>query len=515
MRLPFRALRGRLRQFFGSIRFRLTLWSLVILSLVLIIFSSVVYTRELDDLKYLALNQLEARSHQMQMIYHLIGNQYPMTGNLLLPQDNDDGMSVVQQNETVALFDASNGKIIQQLGPITTQDVNQLVSHWKNSTNATDAPFAYQIAGISPAGQDNRQQYFFLMTPVQVLGYGRVIMVMGTPLDPGGQLPALFITLLLASLATLLIAVLGGYWLAGRAMSPVKKITQAAREIGETDLRRRLNLRSHDELGELADTFDEMLARLQAAFDRQRQFTADASHELRTPLTIVDLEADRALSKRRSPEEYERALTVIKSENEYMSRLVNELLTLARMDAGQAMIKNEVLDLSDLSLEVVERLVSLARRREVELSTGDLPELLINGDRQFLSQMLTNLVENGIKYSEGQDKCVRVETGFSKNGAAPLAWVKVNDNGPGIPEEDLPLIFGRFYRVDKARSRDGNGSQTSTGDDGRPIGSGLGLAIVNWIVKAHGGQIKVASELGKGTTFTVELPLVKEPVEEE
>ena len=512
MYLPFKALSSRLRQFFSSIRFRLTLWSLVILSLVLVIFSSVVYERELNDLKYLALNQLEARSHQMQMVYHFIGSQYPLTGNLLLPRDSDDGMALVQANEAVALFDASTGKIIQQIGPITPQDVNQLVSHWTN-TNTSVGPFAYQLAGISAAGQGNNQQYFFLMTPVQVLGYGMVILVMGTPLDPGGQLPALFITLLLASLATLLIATLGGYWLAGRAMSPVKKITQAAREIGETDLRRRLNLKGHDELGELADTFDDMLARLQAAFERQRQFTADASHELRTPLTIVDLEADRALSKRRTPEDYERALTVIKSENEYMSRLVNELLTLARMDAGQTMIKSEELDLSDLALEVVERLHPLAKRRGVELSTGTLPELLIKGDRQFLIQMLTNLVENGIKYSEGPQQFVKVETGYHSNESHPMAWVTVSDHGPGIPAEDLPHIFERFYRVDKVRSRGAEEAQSQQEGDAMPVGSGLGLSIVQWIARAHGGQVMVASELGKGSNFTVELPLVSASVE--
>jgi signal transduction histidine kinase len=253
------------------------------------------------------------------------------------------------------------------------------------------------------------------------------------------------------------------------------------------------------------------LARLQSAFDRQRQFTADASHELRTPLTIVDLEADRALSKRRSPEEYERAMTVIKSENEYMSRLVNELLTLARMDAGQTMIKSEELDLSDLALEVVERLHPLAKRRGVELLTGDLPELLVNGDRQFLIQMLSNLVENGIKYSEGPNQCVQVETGFSKNESASVAWVKVIDNGPGIPAEDLPLIFDRFYRVDKVRSRNGEGPQNPAAEDDRPVGSGLGLSIVQWIVRAHAGQVKVESELGKGTSFTVELPLLSAP----
>lgn len=129
-----------------------------------------------------------------------------------------------------------------------------------------------------------------------------------------------------------------------------------------------------------------MLDRLEAAFIRQRQFTADASHELRTPLTIIDLESDRALSRRRTVDEYERALRTIKSENEFMTRLVNDLLTLARMDAGQTLMKMEQLDLSDVVLDAVERLAPLARQKKVELFTGDLPELKITGDRQYLSQ---------------------------------------------------------------------------------------------------------------------------------
>jgi signal transduction histidine kinase len=250
-----------------------------------------------------------------------------------------------------------------------------------------------------------------------------------------------------------------------------------------------------------------MLARLNAAFNRQRQFTADASHELRTPLTIVNLETERALSSRHSTDGYEQALKIIQSENEFMIRLVNDLLTLARMDAGQTVLQPEELDLSDVTLEVVERLAPLAVRNNVKITTGELPELVINGDRQFLSQMLSNLVENAIKHTRGQEKRVYVETGYRTSRNGTQACVQVSDNGPGIAPEHLPHIFDRFYQVDKARTHgtaEGNSTTTVTES---PSGSGLGLSIVQWIVQAHGGQVSVKSELGKGSTFEVSLPM--------
>jgi signal transduction histidine kinase len=300
----------------------------------------------------------------------------------------------------------------------------------------------------------------------------------------------LLFTLLLGSLFTLGVALGGGLWLADRAMRPVHAITQAARTISETDLNRRLNLKGRDELAELANTFDGMLARLQAAFERQRQFVADASHELRTPLTIVNLESSRALASKRSADEYQRALGVIRSENEFMSHLVGDLLTLARMDAGQMAMEKTPLDLSDIALEAVERLAPLAERKNVRLETGDLPEVNIIGDRRYLLQMLSNLVENGIKYTGGAEKRVRVETGLEGDSA----WVRVSDTGEGIPPEHLPHVFDRFYRVDKARSR---------GEDEFQGGNGLGLSIVNWIVQAHGGEVRVESAPGAGATFEV------------
>ncbi len=294
------------------------------------------------------------------------------------------------------------------------------------------------------------QNYVFIITSVQSESGINFLMIFGGILDPNALVRRFLLTLVAGSLLTLAIALVGGFWLADRAMRPVKTITQAARTIGETDLSRRLNMKSKDELGELANTFDAMLARLQAAFERQRQFVADASHELRTPLTIVNLETSRAIASRRSPQEYQHALSIIHSENDFMTSLVNDLLMLARMDAGQSVIEKTRLDLSDVAVETLERLTPLATRNGVTLEAGDLPETPMTGDRQYLLQMLSNLVENAIKYTTGVTRRVRVETG--KSGAN--AWVRVSDTGPGIAAEHLPHLFDRFYRVDKARTRE-------------------------------------------------------------
>ena len=180
-----------------------------------------------------------------------------------------------------------------------------------------------------------------------------------------------------------------------------------------------------------------------------------------------------------------------------MTRLVNDLMTLARIDAGQAILQFEELDLSDAALEAVERMSALAEHRKIKLETGELPELQIRGDRQYLIQMISNLIENAIKYS-GDGQSVMIETGGSKNKAS----LRVSDTGPGIPPEHLPRLFDRFYRVDAARSQNSD-------DDSTPTGSGLGLSIVSWIVKIHGGKIQVNSKINVGTTFEVTLPLKK------
>jgi signal transduction histidine kinase len=238
-----------------------------------------------------------------------------------------------------------------------------------------------------------------------------------------------------------------------------------------------------------------MLTRLQAAFERQRQFVADASHELRTPLTIINLETSRALSARRTDKEYERVLDVVRSENGFMSRLVNDLLTLARKDDRQVPLKMEPLDLSDLAVEVIDRLAPLAAHQQVRLETGDLPETTLTGDRQSLLQMISNLVENGIKYSAGEERWVRIETGATDR----YTWLRISDNGPGIDPQHLPHLFDRFYRVDQARQR----SADETGLPNTLSGSGLGLSIAQQIAHLHSGEIRVESSPGGGTIFEV------------
>ena len=318
-------------------------------------------------------------------------------------------------------------------------------------------------------------------------------------------IPFLAIWLFHGTLA-LLVAAVGGYWLAGKALRPVKMITHTANEISATDLRRRLHLQRRDEFGELAATFDHMLARLEAAFKRQAQFTADASHELRTPLTIIDLEINRALTQLEQPEAYRHVLEQIQAENEQMTATVNSLLLLARADTGQMTLDLQEVDLSDIALASVERLLPLARQSQVTLATGDLPEVLVRGDPQYLGQMMTNLIENGIKYSSGIGKRVYIELACEQE-----RWgvVRVQDDGPGISNDHLPYLFERFYRVDKARSRRQKGPALSSKPGyGEPGGSGLGLSIVQWIVQAHGGEIRVESKIGAGTLFEVRLPLL-------
>jgi signal transduction histidine kinase len=497
----------RLRSFFKSIRFRLTLWTAAILVVILLVFSIFVYYRQAQYLTIDARIQLQEQAQRLAPLYRYAGLAEPGLPAAQLPDFSAMNSQVFPPGETMA-FIGMDGSTQQKIGGISDSIIQQLLQAWQTTGQSPD-PVTYIATPKSGLARLNlKNQTLYLISPVFDERRQVGLIILSSPIDPRGQLQTLLVTLVLASLGTLAIALLGGYWLATRAMAPVHTITRTARSISETDLNQRLNLGTQDELGELADTFDAMLERLQAAFDRQRQFTADASHELRTPLTIVSLEADQALARRRSIEEYERALAVIKSENKFMSRLVNDLLTLARMDAGQTQMKFEPLDLSDLALDVIDRLNSIASRAGVELHVGDFPAVEVNGDAQYLTQLMTNLVENAIKYAGGRGHHVRVETGQKLIAGQPYGWVQVEDDGPGISAEHLPHLFDRFYRVDQARTRQQD--DLPEADQEKDLeGSGLGLSIVQWVAQAHGGQVMVYSEVGKGSTFELQLPCLK------
>jgi two-component system OmpR family sensor kinase len=284
----------------------------------------------------------------------------------------------------------------------------------------------------------------------------------------------------------------GGWFLANRALSPVDKMTQTARKIEAGRLHDRLQLSgANDELDRLGETLNEMLGRLEAAFTEMRQFTADASHELQTPLTILRGEIEIALRSKRSEEEYVEVMKSALEEIERISLLVEGLLLLARSDSGVLKLDLRRLDLMIVTEDVLDQLASLASSKPVSLSLGHVEPLPVSADPLHLRRLLFNLIDNAIKYTP-TDGSVKVSI-EREDGWAKLS---VRDTGIGIAPEDRDRVFQRFFRSAEARAAQG--------------GSGLGLSIVKSIVEAHEGKIELESLPGKGSTFTVYLPLSHE-----
>jgi heavy metal sensor kinase len=289
----------------------------------------------------------------------------------------------------------------------------------------------------------------------------------------------------------LLAAASGGYWLSHRALSPVDALTRTARSIGGSNLSDRLEkLNTGDELQRLSDTLNDMLARIENAFLRVTQFTADASHELRTPISLIRTEAEIALRKPRGSEEYREALRHVLLEAERTSSLVEELLSLARADSKSANLQLETIDVHAVIAETANEWRQLVESRNLQfrqdLATGELPVL---ADRTAMQRLLAILLDNAVKYTLAPGI---VE--LSLEARNEMAVISVRDSGIGIAEQDHRKIFERFYRVDKARSR-------------QLGGAGIGLAIADWIVQQHQGSIAVQSSIGKGSSFIVSLPL--------
>jgi two-component system, OmpR family, sensor kinase len=290
-----------------------------------------------------------------------------------------------------------------------------------------------------------------------------------------------------AGLAALALMLAGGWFLTGRALAPIERISRAASSVSASNLSERIDVtRMETELADLAATINDAFDRLQAAFEQQTRFTADASHELRTPLSIVISHADLALKKERTPDEYRELLATIRRASLRMKGVVEGLLTLARADAGNLRLEKEKLDLRPIVEETCSLLRPIAAEKRVEI-VRDLATVCVVGDRERLSEAVANLLTNAVRYNrEGG----RVEVALrTEQGDAVL---EIADTGPGIPEAERPHIFDRFYRVDKARS----------GSEG---GSGLGLAITKWIVDVHGGTIDYASGENGGAVFTIRL----------
>lgn len=300
-----------------------------------------------------------------------------------------------------------------------------------------------------------------------------------------GNLPILFGSAL-PLLAVL--AALGGFRITRRAFRPVTQMAETARAIGTgSDLSQRIETDGRgDELNQLGDTMNEMLARLQASFEAERQFSSDVSHELRTPIAVIRSQCEFALSGQAGEEEKREAFEAVLKQSERMNSIVSQLLLLSRAENGKFVPEREPVELNVLCETVCEELEAMAAERQVELA-WNTEELQITGDETLLIRMVNNLVSNAIRYNRPGGSA---EVSLRKRGK--YAVLTVRDTGIGIRREDLGQIFSRFYRADRSRSSEG---------------TGLGLSMAAWIARVHGGSIRAESVYGEGSVFTAELPI--------
>jgi len=459
--------------FIHSIKFRFTIWYLLVLAVLLIALSAGVYFYLSRSLYQSLDDSLELRSTQLQSIPAIL-------------ESIRQGEFQEELGEIVILYFYSGGQLVE-------------VSPRGITIPLSDEFISQAIAGTS------------LFTTIQttegeglrLLAVPINISILGPP--PGIQPAALVIahstkqidqalaglvrTLIIAVPLALALAAGGGIFLARRALKPVDKIAQTAQEIEENDLSRRINVNTKDELGRLAATLNAMIGRLEKAFQRQKQFTSDASHELRTPLSVIEAESTLALQKERSSTDYRQSLEVISQESRQMSSLINQLLTLARADAGKEQWNFAEVNLGKLISNISTDVEVLCQEKGLSFQLGQPQDLVVKGDEARLRELFMNLLDNAIRYTPAPGT---VSVSFRREGQ--MAVVAIRDTGVGIPAEDIPFIFERFYRVDKSRSRVEGGT-------------GLGLAICRHIAEAHGGKIEVASQVGAGSTFSVWLPL--------
>lgn len=452
-----------------SIKFRLTVWYLIGILLLLVAFGMVAYIMLSKNL-YRNLDEgLRARVAELE--------------NSIAVEDNQISFEE-KFNDLVLIYDA-DGALSQRLGPnVRFSNIEEMVQQ-----------ALFGESGFLTATTTEGQEVRLYAAPFNLDSRTRIAVIVGRLTREIQDMLSIFkVVIIYSALGVLILAGVGGMFLANRTLKPVDHMTDIAREIGEGDLSRRIDVQSEDEMGRLAATLNWMIGRLEEAFQKQRQFAADASHELRTPLAIIQAESSLALDRRRTQAEYRRSLELVSGEVTYMSDIIGKLLLLAREDAGTEPANFQEVNVKDLISDLSSDLEALAQEKGVAFNLGPLDDLMVKGDRFKLRQLFLNILDNAIRYTPSGGNVS--STLVRKNGNA---LVSITDTGVGIPAEELPFIFDRFYRVDKARSR----------ADG---GLGLGLAIASSIARLHGGQIEVESQVGKGSTFRVILPLLELPM---
>ncbi len=480
---------------FRSLRFKLTLWYVLILGILLISFSSFLYLT-------LSRSLYRDVDHKLRSLAELIASE--STSPL-----SKFGFGNIDQALEASMNLKPIGKFIQVL------DESGRIGRTSENLKSVQLPISLNALRNGSKGLITYETNHSLgNTPLRIITYPvkennqvtKMIQVASSLEDVEDALNTLLIILIVTVPSVLMIASLGGQFLANKALKPVDRVTQTARMITSQNLNQRIQtLKVKDEISRLIDTFNEMISRLDQSFRQIKQFTTDASHELKTPLTILKGEVEVALRKKRPLHEYEQILESNLEEIDRMSKIVEDLLLLSKADIGEIRLNREDIHLTRFISGLTEQMKILAQPKNIRIEISNHQnEIHVFGDTLRMRELFINLIENGIKYTEAGGSILITltkETGGSVNPltpkekkAATFAKIIVADTGIGIAKEDQDKIFNRFFRVDKARSREQGGS-------------GLGLSICKWIVEAHQGEITVESEPGKGSSFIVRLPL--------
>jgi heavy metal sensor kinase len=452
-----------------SIRWRLTLWNTLALAVVLLGFAALVYGLLAHALYVRIDRTLLAEFRELEQDRHLESEGDARLRYWIAEAKEHENLFCVVYNDARQVHAHT-----QELPAAAIPPAPAALPEGPSTQNAIIPVVGRQRALHGRFRLGGREFSVLLMAPLEEVDH---------------ELARLQTALLLAVPVALVVSGGWGYLLARKALAPVENLRRQTEEITAARLDRRLPVaNAHDELGRLTQTINAMIGRLERSFAEIRRFTADASHELRTPLTAIRTEAEVALSRPLGTADYQQLLGSILEECERLTRLTEQLLALAREDVGAGGPAREPLNLNDLVGEIVEIMRPLAEAKGLRLHASSDGLLPIRGDGARLRQVFYNVLDNAIKYTP-EGGAVTVEFGRRERAAV----VTVSDTGVGIPEEHLPRVFDRFYRVDKARSR-------------AQGGTGLGLSIARSIVTAHGGNIELTSLLGKGTTCTVTLP---------
>jgi len=461
-----------------SIHVRLTLWYTVLIIMAAVAFGAYTYF-SLEHRLYEEIQNMLSRR-----IVHLREDVLPDIAKIS-PDDlarKIEDIYSPEQNGRFIRISKGDGSVLYVSGMPREQEFDPA---------KIPLPQGYTDKASEQARELRTTQHLLLMGMTAAQSGNAYVVEMGTTIAPAEvALRKLIITLLIGLPVIVLVAAFGGSLLVRHALRPVEEMRATAEHISFGKLRQRLPLsRSDDSVDQLAKTLNQMLDRLDQAYQQASRFSADASHELRTPLTIMRSEMESMLNAKNVPADFEGKIGSVLEEAERLSSIVESLFSLARLDAGEAKIGHESFDLAALTRSTFEQMQLLGEEKKLSISVDAPQPVSVMGDAARVKQVVVNLLDNAIKYTMPGGRIV-----LSVTSAGSKAALIVKDNGAGIPQDALPHIFERFYRADKVRTRSEQGA-------------GLGLSIVQAIVQAHGGTVGVDSRENAGTTMTVELPL--------